>query len=37
MRVINDMNCIINFRRSRKFNVAQQTEIDRHSKMNFFH
>ena len=33
MRIVNKMNRIIDFRRSKKLNFAQQTKIDHHAKM----
>ena len=33
MRVVNEMSRIIDFRRSKKLNLAQQTEIDRYSNV----
>ena len=35
MRIVNEMNRIIDFRRSRKLNFAQQIEIDRYSNVKF--
>ena len=36
MRVVNDINCTIDFRRLKKLNVAQQIKVDYYSKINFF-
>ena len=35
MRIVDEMNCTIDFRRSKKFNFAQQIEIIRYLNVKF--